>query len=361
MRIRMIQRRQAERGGAHRRVRGWIGAAVAVAGLLSPMAVHAQVGRGTEQVDFVEITPEARQAVDAGLRHLATLQAEDGSFGAERYGRHVGITAIAGLAYLSDGHMPGRGPYGQTVQRCLDFVLANASESGLIAADTSHGPMYGHGYATLFLGEVYGMTGDPKVREVLLKAVRLVVDCQNHEGGWRYHPQPYDADISVTITQVMALRSARNAGISVPKETIERAITYVRQCQNPADGGFRYMLSAGGSAYPRSGAGVASLQYAGIYEDDAVTDGLEYLLKASRGLGAQGGGHYHYGHYYTAQAMFLAGGDYWAQWFPGIRDEIIARQQADGGWSSNHGESYGTGMSLLILQIPNRLLPIFQR
>ena len=95
-------------------------------------------------------------------------------------------------------------------------------------------------------------------------------------------PQAYEADISVTITQVMALRSARNAGLSVPKETIERAITYVRQCQNPGDGGFRYMLSSGGSAYPRSGAGVASLQYAGIYEDDAVTDGLGVVAHCRR-------------------------------------------------------------------------------
>ncbi|MEO1236990.1 MAG: prenyltransferase/squalene oxidase repeat-containing protein [Planctomycetota bacterium] len=324
-------------------------------------ASPAQPGRGTEQVDFVEITPASRAAIQRGLAYLAQAQADDGSYGAERYGRHVGITAIAGLAFLADGHIPGRGRYGEHVRRCQDFILAHATESGLLAADTSHGPMYGHGYAALFLGEVYGMTGDPRVREVLLKAVRLIVDTQNHEGGWRYHPRPFDADISVTITQVMALRSARNAGLSVPKETIDRAITYVRQCQNPADGGFRYMLTAGGSAYPRSAAGVASLQYAGVYDDDAVTDGLDYLLRASRGLGARGGGHYYYGHYYAAQAMFLAGGAYWAEYFPQIREELLERQQADGSWSSNHGDSYGTAMSLIVLQIPNRLLPIFQR
>ncbi|MEM9884161.1 MAG: prenyltransferase/squalene oxidase repeat-containing protein [Planctomycetota bacterium] len=322
---------------------------------------YAQVGRGTEQVDFVEITPETRTAIDRGLARLATLQAEDGSYGAERYGRHVGITAIAALAFMADGHLPGRGAYGEHVRRATDFVLDHATESGLIAADTSHGPMYGHGYATLLLGEVYGMTGDTRVREALLRSIRLIVNTQNHEGGWRYQPQPIDADISVTITQVMALRSARDAGLAVPKETIDRAITYVRQCQNPADGGFRYMLSAGGSAYPRSAAGVASLQYAGVYEDDAVTDGLEYLMRASRGLGAQGGGHYYYGQYYAAQAMFLAGGEYWAEWFPRARQELLTRQGGAGGWSSNHGEAYGTGMSLLVLQVPNRLLPIFQR
>jgi len=332
-----------------------------VGAALTSSWASAEVGRGTEQVGFVEITPATRQAIQRGLAHLATLQADDGSFGADRYGRHVGITAIAGLAFMADGHVPGRGDYGPVVQGALNFVVSSATESGLIAADTSHGPMYGHGYATLFLGEVYGMTGDPRVREVLIKAVRLIIDTQNHEGGWRYHPRPLDADLSVTITQIMALRSARNAGVSVPKETIERAVTYVRQCQNTADGGFRYMLSGGSSAYPRSAAGVASLQYAGVYEDAAVTSGLEYLRKASRTMGAQGGGHYHYGHYYAAQAMFLAGGHYWAEWYPRMRDELIERQQESGSWTSNHGETYGTSMSLLVLQIPNRLLPIFQR
>ena len=313
------------------------------------------------QADFTEITPASREAVDRGLAYLAGAQSEDGSYGAERYGKHVGITAIACLAFMADGHVPGRGEYGGVVQRGLDFVLSHATESGLIAADTSHGPMYGHGYATLFLGEVYGMTGDPRVREVLLKAVRLIVDTQNPEGGWRYQPIPYDADISVTITQIMALRSARNAGIAVPAATIDNAISYVRRCQNPGDGGFTYMLGSGGSAYPRSAAGVASLQYAGVYDDEAVRNGLSYVMRASRGMGPQAGGHYFYGHYYAAQATFLAGGDYWSGWFPPMRDELIARQDTDGAWGSSHGESYGAGMALLILQIPNRLLPIFQR
>jgi hypothetical protein len=329
--------------------------------LLLTLPAYAELGRGTEGVDFVEITPQSRAAVERGLTYLARQQQDDGSFGTERYGRHVGITAIACMAFMADGHLPDRGEYGQVVADGLDFILDHASESGLIAADTSHGPMYGHGFATLFLGEVYGQTGDERTREALRKAVRLIVDTQNHEGGWRYHPQPYDADISVTITQIMALRSARNAGLSVPEATINNAVSYVRQCQNPADGGFRYMLSSGGSAYPRSAAGVASLQYAGVYEDDAVTDGLNYLMRASRAGGSNGGGHYHYGQYYAAQATFLAGGEYWAQWFPLAREELLRRQNANGGWSSSHGEAYGTGMSLLVLQVPNRLLPIFQR
>jgi hypothetical protein len=329
---------------------------LAVGSLLTP--VHADQNEPTE--GFVEITPGSRQMVERGLAYLAENQSENGSFNADRYGQHVGVTALACMAFMADGHLPDRGRYGDVVKRGLEFILNNAHETGLIAADTSHGPMYGHGFATLFLGEVYGMTGDRRVREALIKAVNLVVTTQNPEGGWRYHPRPVDADISVTICQVMALRSARNAGINVPKQTIERAITYVRQCQNTSDGGFRYMLHSGGSAFPRSAAGVASLYYAGVYEDDALTKGLAYLLEQRRGITGRFS-HYYYGHYYAVQAMFLAGGQYWEQWYPQIRHELLEQQTPDGGWSSDHGDVYATSMALLILQIPNRLLPIFQR
>ena len=134
------------------------------------------------------------------------------------YSNNVAITALAGLAFMEAGNLPGRGKYGKEVRRCLDFVLDNCQDSGLIASDASQGPMYGHGFATLFLGEVYGMTGDDTVKEKLERAVRLIERTQNPEGGWRYQPAPLDADISVTICQVMALRSAREAGIHVDKE-----------------------------------------------------------------------------------------------------------------------------------------------
>ncbi len=327
-------------------------------------SASAEPARGAENVNFVEITPELRKSVVAGLAYLASVQNDDGSFGGSRYGAHVGITSLAVIAFLADGHVPGRGKYGDVVAKGLDFVLAHCTQSGLIAANTSHGPMYGHGFATLLLGEVYGMTGDERIREPLLKAVKLIVNTQNHEGGWRYQPVPYDADSSVTICQIMALRSARNAGLSVPKETIDKAIEYIEKCQEKSDGGFRYTLSSSGSAFPRSAAGVAALYYAGVYEGPEIEKGLAYLKKTGMPGGdgrAGAGGHYFYGQYYAVQAMYLAGGDHWATWFPAIREELISRQQGDGHWAAPHGEAYGTAMSLIVLQMPHRLLPIFQR
>lgn len=339
-----------------------IGPASPLLGALSVLSVlSAPSGPGPDAaVGFTEITPQTRRAVQRGLTKLAALQAADGSFGRDRYGRHVGITALACLAFMSDGHVPGRGHYGEHVERGLDFILDSCQETGLVAADTSHGPMYGHGFATLFLGEVYGMSQDIRVREALLKAVRLIVDSQNDEGGWRYHPIPREADLSVTICQIMALRSARNAGISVPGKTIDNAISYVSRSQNP-DGGFRYRLTGGNSAFPRSAAGIASLYYAGVYEGDSLQRGLSYLLTQKKNKTARQFGHYYYGHYYAVQAMFLAGGRYWAEWFPWIRDQLIKTQNEEGHWRSSHGDHYGTAMALIILQVPNRLLPIFER
>jgi len=309
---------------------------------------------------FEELTPAAREAIEKGLRWLAKRQYPDGAFGSGTYYRkHVAITALACMAFLSDGSVPGRGRYAHVVQRGLDFILNSASGSGLLAAQTSHGPMYGHGFATLLLAELYGMSPRPDLREKLAKAVRLIVATQNAQGGWRYQPVRADADISVTVCEVMALRAARNVGIAVPKKTIDAAIRYVKACQN-ADGGFSYQIGLKASAFPRSAAAVATLQYAGQYTGPEVTKGLEYIFRFLPGRG-EVTGHYYYGHYYAAQATFFAGEEYWRRWYPAIRDELIAKQRPDGSWRGMAGEEYGTAMALIILQIPNRLLPIFQR
>ncbi len=312
------------------------------------------------QSDDFEITPELQAAVEQALRWLAAKQEADGSFGSDsHYGKHVGITALAGMAFMSDGHTPGRGTYGQVVKRCVDFILASRTESGLLASETSHGPMYGHGFATLFLAEAYGMAPQPELREGLRKAVRLIISTQNDEGGWRYQPVKADADISVTICEIMALRAARNAGIHVPKSTIDNAVEYVRKSQNP-DGGFRYMLNSGGSAFARSAAGVAALQYAGIYHGPEIKKGLEFLMQFLPPR-QQSVGHYFYGHYYAVQAMHSAGEQYWKSWWPAIREEMLGKRTDEGYWQGQAGNEYGTAMALIILQMPNRLLPIFQK
>jgi hypothetical protein len=157
----------------------------------------------------------------------------------------------------------------------------------------------------------------------------------------------------------MALRAARNAGIHVDKSTIDRAVRYVLNCQEP-DGGFRYMLNLHGSAFARSAAGVATLQYAGVYSGPELDRGLQYIARF-RPPHERPPPHYLYGHYYAAQAMFLADDPHWSTWWPAARDDILARQAADGWWKGEAGREYGTALALIVLQVPNRLLPIFQR
>ncbi len=196
------------------------------------------------------ITPQAAEAVKKGLEFIAARQREDGSFGSGGYGRNVAVCGLSGLALIASGSTPGRGPYGVQLDRTLDFILSHTLESGFIDVPSaaSHGPMYGHGFATLFLAECHGMTPRADIRQKLSKAVQLIVSSQNDEGGWRYQPVRADADISVTVCEVMALRAARNAGLSVPRETIARSIEYVKRSQNE-DGGFMYMHAGGLSAF----------------------------------------------------------------------------------------------------------------
>jgi hypothetical protein len=122
-------------------------------------------------------------------------------------------------------------------------------------------------------------------------------------------------------------------------------------------------LDMGASGWPRSAAGVASLYYAGIYEDDAIDKGIAYLIReAMPGQPTASKAHYFYGQYYAVQAMYLAGGENWAKWWPAIREELTRAQQTNGSWEDRSvGDSYGTAMALIILQMPKRYLPIFQK
>jgi hypothetical protein len=310
------------------------------------------------------VTAETDRSIETGLAWLAKQQLGDGSFGSGAYKGNIAVTSLAGLAFMAAGSSPGRGMYGAQIDKALVYVMDNTAPSGFIAVASSStpGPMYSHGFGALFLAEAYGMTRRPEIREKLQKAVNLIVDTQNAEGGWRYQPVRSDADLSVTICQINALRAARNAGIFVPKETVDACIRYVKQSQN-SDGGFKYMLQGGVSAFPRSAAGIVALYSASEYGGKEVEAGISYLKQfmPDQRLGGQNARYYFYGHYYAVQAMWIRGGDDWNAWYPAVRDELIRRQTAQGYWPDSICQEYGTAMALIILQVPNNMLPIFQR
>ena len=322
-------------------------------------------------------TAEVQRAVDRGLAFLANTQNRDGSFGdAGRYQGNVAITSLGALALMAGGHMPGRGAHGAAVFRALQYVLGREQRSpaGFFYNPSPFektGAMYSHGFATLFLAEVYGMVPDAalqqKLKGAIERAVQLIINSQNSEGGWRYEPVPQHADSSVTICQIMALRAARNVGFFVPKGVADKCVKYVRSCQT-ADGGFSYYSGQGPSGFERSAAGVVALFCAGVYTGPEVERGLRYLMRHKPG-GAGGGrtggpDYYFYGQYYAAQAMWTAGPKYWNEWYPAIRDDLLSgfRHRADGAWADpTIGNHYGTAMACIILQIPNNYLPILQK
>ncbi|HEX4608364.1 MAG TPA: prenyltransferase/squalene oxidase repeat-containing protein [Urbifossiella sp.] len=330
------------------------------------------------------VTPEAQAAIDRGLAFLAQSQQDDGAFGSDRLGggSAAGVAALAGLALMAGGHQPGRGRYARTVSRVVDFLLASAAgptPGFLTSIESQRGfrggqnqqAMYSHGFGCLFLSEVSGMLPEParqrQVKAVLEQAVGFTVRAQNKEGGWRYEPQPQMADVSVTVAQMMALRAARNAGMFVRKSVVDAGVDFLKSCQQ-ADGGFGYTRGQMAySMFARSAASLVGLFSAGLYAGPQVERGLRYVMQflpvrqfSFKEIQPH---HFYYGHYYAALAMWTAGGEYWTQWFPAIRTELLARARTGGGiWQDTHyGPAYATAMSLIVLQLPNNYLPILQK
>lgn len=342
------------------------------------------IGTRTSERALVAIDPETRVRIDRALEYLYRNQSSDGSW-TDRVGRkvhntyrgtvapHVGVTALAGLAFLASGTLPGQGlreRYCLSVRKAIDYVMAQTQENGFISANGSR--MYSHAFATLFLAEAHGTTVYPnpeKLQERLKLAVRLITSSQNSLGGWRYLPRAPDADMSITVCQVMALRAARNAGIQVPRETIQRAVAYVKQSftdvPGRSTGAFFYQISPDNPtlqhrySFALTACGVTTLYGAGEYGAAEVRLGLHYLwTNCPRPDQARNRFDYFYGQYYAVQAAFQAGGDYWLRWYEGIRKDLLSFQDEDGSWTDLVGSNYATAMAAIILQMPNQYLPI---
>lgn len=351
--------------------------------------------------DPIVVTPEHAAAVERGLAWLAATQERDGSeagswiakigyklnigyeFTASDKG-HVGVTSLACMAFLAGGHLPGRGAYGQNVEDGLKFVLSSVQADGYVTHAGSR--MYSHAFATLFLAEVYGMTHSSDIKGKLQLAVDFIVNSQNAQGGWRYEPYAVESDMSIVVCQVMALRAARNIGIRVPKSVIDRAAKYVVDSAVTQEslaryypgafnyrnevGSFHYQKQDGSrSSFPLTAAGVAALYGAGVYSDQSIDDGIRYLrgnlqlFNEREGRGRKGHYFFWYGHYYGVQAMYTAGAENWESYFTIVRDELLRMQDSDGSWPNHDGPGppFSTAMAVLILEIPFRFLPIFQR
>jgi len=331
-------------------------------------------GSSPEKLREVYAETPVTRSVDRGLEYLARAQLGDGSW-ISPMGKNTGIVSLAVMAFLAAGHEPGRGKYGELIDRALRFILDHQRDGMIITNDVSHGPMYEHGISTLLLGEALGLVneerpGFEKIYRVHRSGVNLILRAQNvpkeasSAGGWRYTPSSIDSDLSVTGWQLLALRAAEDAGLTVPKRNIDEAVDYVKRCAT-ISGGFAY-TPGGEPNIARTGTGILALQICGEFQSAEARRGGEWLLKNP--LTFQGP-FFYYSVYYSSQAMYQLGGQYWERWRPLSEGLLLANQRPDGSWpappNETHehqaGPAYTTAMAILGLTVDYRYLPIYQR
>jgi prenyltransferase beta subunit len=306
------------------------------------------------------------ESVDRGLAFLALLQEKDGAWLANG-AKHPAVTSLAVMAFLSAGHVPGEGPYQANVEKGIRWILTQQQPNGVFAMPGWE-EMYQHGICTLMLSEVAAMSDAKTSRQIkpkLESAVKRILLAQRTQddvfkGGWRYRLDSTDADISVTGWQIMALRAARNLGCDVPAERIDLAMRFIRQCRDNSSGGFCYM-PGGSVSHACTGTCVLALELQGKAQRHSreALQGGSYLLKNPLRPEHQ---HFHYASYYTAQAMFQLGNNYWNVYRPHLHQLLLDSQQRNGSWLTNDavGTTYSTALSLLALTVEYRLLPIYQ-
>lgn len=340
---------------------------------------------------FVDVTParadkrdpKFKQSARRGLDWLVGEQHRSGYWEANQSQYRVAMTALVGNAMLCEGSTTTRGRYSaplstsdskskpKPLAAAVDYLLDAAQPNGLIGYKHDFHYTYGHGFSMLFLSQVYGEEENAqrreRLREVLTKAVQFCGEAQTPDGGWGYvsakDGNNFDEG-STCVTQVQGLRACRNAGIPVPKEIIDKAVSYIRKCTTK-EGGIQYSLkNASGSRPPITAAAIACLFSSGEYQDELAQKLLRYCEKYIEGNSspAMMGGHWHYTHYYYSQVQYRRGEDEWNKYFATIGKQIMSQQSANGSWKEGHvGPVYVTAINSTILLLDNGYLPIYQR
>lgn len=310
---------------------------------------------------------EVEAAVDQGLEWLAKTQQKDGQWegtGGMGGAASAAATGLATMAFMARGHVPGQGPYGETINKGVDALLSMQAADGIFSKGSRS--MYEQGICVVSLCEAYGMLDEkrqPLVRTAIGKGVRVILDAQavrktaDEQGGWRYDPRTTQSDLSVTGWQLMALRGASNAGANIPEKALQDGIDYVKR-RATMNGGFAYQDQSGVDA-ALTGTGILSLALLGKGEEPAVRAGGTYLLTADITKSPH---YYYYTLYYCSQAAWQLGGNYWTAINREISASLRQRQKRDGSWTGGESsDAYCTAMAVLALTVPYRYLPIYQR
>jgi hypothetical protein len=335
---------------------------------------------------------EYQQMADRGLSWLVKQQFKDGHWEAAGGQFATAMTGVAGTVLLMEGSTMRDGKYADNVRRAVDYLLRHSQPNGLIgevnAPNQGLGYLYGHGFSILFLSQVLGEEEDLEMRrkleDLLTRAVDFCVRSQTSRGGWGYVSAADGNDFdegSVSVTQVQALRAARNAGIVVPKQAIDKVHEYLRKATTDR-GGLVYSLANGGGGGERptiTVAAIASMFSTGEYDSPLAKKWLAYVkpLVPVDTVGSDQFGHSEYTHYYYAQVIYTLGEDGYAKLFPASRASdrltwgkyrdtfckfLANKQNKDGSWTGTAiGQVWTTCCYLTVLQLDKGTLPIYQR
>ena len=339
-------------------------------------------------------------AVDRGLVALKDQQLKDGSFEAPTHGQ-AAITALAIMAYLSRGHMPGEGPYGELLEKAINYVLSQQKKSGLFSHmeietaklnvipdreddefENMAAQSYSHAICMLMLGEIYGLTAEKesfRVRNSIEKGLKFSIQLWDirpppveDDGGFRY-TRPWEdraeGDVSITGWHAASLRSIRNAGFDVPQAVMDRIAAYIVRNQN-TDGGFAYIANSP-STQTMTAAGTLCLTMAGKHGSSETLRAATYLSRfriSNPAAFRDGSGRSwpYYGCYYQTQASIQLGGQLWVTCMGQVAQYLLTNQAANGLWPPNgsdsmYGPSYSTSMAIIALTPVLQILPIYQR
>ncbi|HVM59581.1 MAG TPA: hypothetical protein VMV72_01840 [Verrucomicrobiae bacterium] len=310
-------------------------------------------------------TNETERAVLAALRWLAAHQEENGSW---RCGRSTAAgTALATLAFLGHGETPDSVEFGNTVGKALEYLSSHIGSDGLVSE--SSGDYIGsgaQGMVVLALSQAYAVTPSPRLRDPLERAVRTIVRAQSapkasdqYVGGWRYRPTSDDSDVSVTGWMVLALTSAKAAGLDVPREVTDRAAHFLWNMYDVNNPGFGYQSPERSPSM--TAIGVFCQQVIGNGIDPRIKPALDYLREEKADWDKTQGDYVLYGWFYITQAMSRAGGSYWNSWDQPAREVLIKMQRSDGRWMPPPNSTmeirdladtpaYSTALAVLILE-----------
>ena len=320
-----------------------------------------------------EITPAVEQAIQKGLDYLAKAQSTNGSW---KSSAPVATTSMCCLALMASGSTVSRGPFAEHVRLGIEYLVKRTSNSGFISDGVGGGAsgMHGHGFAAMVFAESLGTIDDgdlyARVEEALRKAIRSIETSQNRYGGWNASPVASltdDGSGAVAIMQIMALRSARSDGITIRHQVIERAKKYVLE-MTTEDGWYQYNWGSrgGNRSCGLTGPGIYMLGALGEFDSTKYERGIKNImthspfLSKNQSAGDQGWqSWYYYALFYCSLAIFQHGGEEWSTYYPAMRDDLVRRQGANGGWEDPYGGLY-TAFALLSLELPYRQLPYFQ-